>query len=395
MAGALAGRLRFASPPKSRLLIFDAMGSAVLERTALKDLPHAVLPARGEVFHLSPAVLVRMLRYAGHIDWALVARRGGRGLFGQLYLVHLLACVDVIAPEVVVTWIDNSWLFHKISRAYPQAEFYAVQNGSRSLGCVTSNLPLKIPGGYVISMPNLLCFGRYEEDLYRGHGHVIDSFHRVGPLLGGFYLSRRGPAPAPKYDLCLVSQWRADLMIGDRHPEVKGSVTTLAGHLGRYAKERGVRVCVAARTTGPAERVFYQAALGADVPLITRRDELMSLSTYQAIDESSVAVGFSSTALLEAFGWGKRALFCNFFKHSESYSPPRPGPWMVDEPRYELFRDKLDALRAMTPAEYEAAAGEFTRYAVRYDPAKPAHIYLRELIESRLSRGGLNRGFPP
>lgn len=384
MAGALAGRLRFSSPPKSRLLVFDAVGSAVLERTALKGLPHAVLPARGEAFYLSPAVLWRMLRYAGHIDWALITGRGGRGLFGQLYKVHLLACLDYIAPEVVVTWIDNSWLFHKLSRAYPKAEFYAMQNGSRSLGCVTSNPPLKVPGGYVTSMPDLLCFGPYEEELYRSHGHRIDRFHHVGPLLGGFYLSGRGPAPAPKYDVCLVSQWRGDIMASDRYPEIKGTVTALADYLGRYAKERGVSVCVAARTTSAGERAFYRAALGAGAPLIVRQDDLMSLTTYQAIDESAVAVGFCSTALLEALGWGKKTLFCNLFKHVESYSPP-PGPWRVDEPRYELFRDKLDALRVMSPAEYETAAGDFIRGAVRYDPAKPAHVYLRELIEKRLA----------
>lgn len=391
MAGTLK-RFTFRAPTRSRVVVFDAVGSAVLERTVLHGLDHAVLPARGESFFLSLPVLARMAWYAGEIDWRLIARRRGRGFFGQLYKVHLLACLDYMSPDVVITWIDNSWLFHKISRAYRGAEFYAMQNGSRSLGCVTTNPPLKDPAGYVTSMPNLICFGRYEEDLYREHGHRIDVFHRVGPLIGGFYLSQRGALSSPKYDVCLVSQWRADLMAGDRFPEIKGTVTLLAQFLGRYAKERGVSVCVAARTTSRAEQEFYRAALGPDVPLIVRQDELMSLTTYAAIDASSVVVGFCSTALLEAFGWGKKTLFCNLFKHHESYAPPRRGPWQVDEPRYELFCEKLDALRAMSPEVFEAATGDFRRYAVQYDPDKPAHVYLRELIDARLSAQGTHAG---
>ncbi len=263
-----------------------------------------------------------------------------------------------------------------------------MQNGLRSVGCVTSNPPLKVPGGYATSMPDLLCFGAFEEELYRSHGHRIDRFHRVGPLLGGYYRSRRGPAPAtpPKYDVCLVSQWRAiDFMPAGGHRVVKETVTLLARYLGRYAKERGVRVCVAARSTDPAEQAFYRAESGPDVPIIPQEDVLLSLTTYQAMDDSVVVLSFCSTAVLEAFGWGKKALFCNLFRDVDFYSSPRPGPWLVDEPRYELFAERLDQTLAMSPSEYEAAAGEFRRHAVAYEPGKPAHVYLRELIKSRLA----------
>lgn len=377
----MAGPLTFTAPARSRLLVFDASGSDILAKTALQGLEFAVLPARGEVLCLNPAVLARMIKYAGEIDWGLVLRRLGRGLFGELYKVHLLACVDYIRPAVVVTWVDNSWLFHKVSRAYKGADFYAVQNGNRSLGCVTSNPPRKVPGGYVTSMPNLLCFGRYEEELYRSHGHAIDRFHLVGPLIGGWYRSLNPSAPAPKYDVGLPSQWRADLMA--EGGVIARTVTTLAEHLGRYSRERGLKVCVAARTAGAAEWAFYEKHLGPGATIVPHEDALPSLSSYRAVDDSAVVVGFCSTILLEALGWGKKVLFCNMFRDVDSYAPPA-GPWSVDEPGYELFRDRLDALRAMNPSEFQAAYGEFARRAMSFDPAKPAHAYLRELVLKRL-----------
>jgi hypothetical protein len=382
MAGPLTPRLSFSAPAKSRLLVFDASGSDILAATALQGLEFAVLPSRGEVLYLNPGVLLRMIKHAGRIDWGLIRARRGRGLFGELYKVHLLACVDYIRPDVVVTWVDNSWLFHAVSRAYSGAEFYAMQNGNRSLGCVTTNPPRKVPGGYVTSMPNLLCFGRYEEELYRSHGHRIDRFHLVGPLIGGYYRSLHPTAPAPKYDICLPSQWRADLMADGG--VIAETVAALAGYLGRYARERGVKVCVAARTSGAAERAFYEKALGPGATIVPHEDLLPSLSSYRAVDESAVVVGFCSTILLESVGWGKKVLFCNLFRDVDSYAPPA-GPWSVDEPSYEVFRHKLDALRAMSPDEFRAAYGEFARRAVSFDPAKPAHLYLRELILKRLA----------
>lgn len=384
MAGPLGRKLRFSGPPKSPLLVFDAAGSAILGRTALAGLAHAVLPARGEAFYLTPRVLWRMLKHAGRFDWRRVLRSGGRGILGELYKVHLLACVDAVEPKVVVTWIDNSWLFHKISRSYPKADFYAVQNGGRSIGCVTTNPPLRDPGGYVISMPDFLCFGDYEAALYRSHHHQVDRFHPVGPLIGGYYRSLKPlPQGPPEFDLCLVSQWRGYFMEGDAYPEVKKTIATLGEHLSRYLEERDVKLCVATRSSDPAERAYYEKLYGSRVTIVTPDDEVLPLSTYEAMDKSAVVVCFCSTVALEAFGWGHKVLFCNLFKHAESYSP-REGPWSIEEPSYEGFREKLDGLRAMSAERYRAAAGEFARHAVRYD--RPAHLYLRDLIVRRLAR---------
>lgn len=384
----MAPKVTFSSPPRSRLLVFDAGGAGILGRTALKGLEYAVLPSRGEILFLSPAVIVRMIKYAGRIDWRLIALRRGRGLFAEIYKIHLLACVDYIRPDVVVTWIDNSWLFHKISRAYLSARFYAVQNGSRSVGCVTTNPPLRVPGGYVTSMPNLLCFGRYEEELYRSHGHDISSFHLVGPLIGGWHRSLKPiPVGPMKYEVCLVSQWREDIMTSDRYPEVKANVDTLARHLARYALERDLKVCVAARGKNLSEAVYYRGLFGPGVHVAVPEDDVLPLSTYEAMDHSAVVAAFCSTAALEAFGWGKKVLFANLVGHVESYSP-RPGPWSIQETGYEAFRAKLDALRAMSPAEYDSASAEFRHYSISADPAKPAHIYLRELVDQALAAKG-------
>ena len=111
-----------------------------------------------------------------------------------------------------------------------------------------------------------------------------------------------------------------------------------------------------------------------------------ALSTYSAMDRSAVVVAFCSTAALEAFGWGKKVLFCNLFKDITQFLP-EDGLWAVQEPDYEVFKTKLNRLRGIEEAEYREATKEYARYLMSYDFRMPAHKYIKDMLLRQLENG--------
>ena len=399
-------RLTFASPKKGDVLIFDAAGSWVLTRFVLEGIPHVVLPARFESIHVGPAVLARMIANVRRLrlddmpwGWFLNARM----LTFQLRHLYFLACLDMIRPKVVLTFVDTHIHFQRCSRTYPEATFIAVQNGARDRKAVK---PPYIPGpphpASRISMPYFYCFGRYEVDLYTEEGHRIDHFHPTGSVRGGVYLAQRGPQPPRKtHDICIVSQWRFDLFRPDWRPEMakmldisqRDAFGKVVEFVARYAREHTLSVSVARSSENPEEENYFRQRLGDGVDIVASRR--FDLSSYACVDAADAVVAGYSTLGIEALGWGKKALLCNFTGDA-GYALPKQGLWSLSVADYAVFRDRLDAIRAMADTDYRRAAGDFARYMMQFDPARPAHLAIRAHVLAGLEgRCGSWRPPPP
>lgn len=376
-------------PGTSAVVIYDREGSDILEKTLLQDIAHEILPVRGERYYLSLAIIMGILRRLGLLFEQKNLPRGRklRFLAGQLFRIFQLSCLAVMRPKVVLTYIDNSYDFQWLSRRYQGAMFYAIQNGVRSPYDVADWLPPNPHPARVISMPHFFCYGEYERDLYAQYGHQVDNFHPVGSLQAGYYkanLPKKNPARV--FDLCLVSQWWEEVESpGGPVAEIKRSVVTLHEMLRRYLSETRVSMCVAMRSADGRETGYFRRLFGDHVRMIPNNRDAMS--TYFAMDEGGVVLTHDSSAAREAFGWGKKVLFCNFSGHA-NYDSPRPGPWSVTDADYPLFKDKLDRLRSMEPADFSAAAGDHARYLMKYNPQCPAHKVIRGKILEALGGAG-------
>lgn len=391
-------RLRLTLPAKADVLIFDAAGSWVLSRFILNGIPHGVLPARFESIYVTPKVLMRMAANIRRLriddmprGWFLNPRM----LVFQLRHLYFLACLDLIGSKVVLTFVDTHIYFQRCSRTYPEATFIAVQNGARDRAAVTPPcIPAPPHPASRISIPHFHCFGRYEADLYAATGHAVDNFYPAGSVRGSAYLARRGPLP-PRviHDICIVSQWRLDLFHPEWRPEMarmpyisqRNSFGKVVEFVARYARERAVSVCVARASEHPEEETYFRQRLGdgADIVASHRGD----LSSYACVDAAEVVVAGYSTLGIEALGWGKKALLCNF-TGDDGCALPSQGLWSLSEPDYGAFRDRLDAIRAMTDAAYQRVAGEFARYMMQFDFARPAHLAIREHVLACLDGQG-------
>lgn len=387
------GMIKFTAPKRSRVLIFDPSGSEIIAKIVLGGIDHEILYSRYEVFYITPGILWRMLRnlrlfgrlgrgpefsFKRFFDWV-------RWVPGTLYRVFLLSCIEHIDPEVVITFVDNSYPFQVISRVYDKATFIAVQNGARTYKCLNWLLPKPPEKGSVISMPHLACYGQYEVDQYRLYGHQIDHFHPIGSLPGGYFKTFLSPGTmVPEFDLCLIGESHWGSMNGESYLEIMRGVIALDKFLVRYVREENASLCIALRgDTG--ERDYYYGQYGDRAHFISRDNARMS--SYDAVARSAVTVNWSSTLAREAFGWGAKVFSCNFIGDSH-FDFPRAGFWSMIEPDYELFKKKLSFLRAMPQDEYFRQTREAAAYVMNNNIAQQPHVFLRKFVCDELAKRG-------
>lgn len=369
-------RASFRNPQKNQVVIYDAEGSEILAPMVLRDIPFSILHARQEVVHLTPQIVWRMLKNIGRMESTL--RAGVRAALQHPYRLYLLACLDYMKPRVVITFIDNSYTFQRLSRSHLEALFLAVQNGVRSSYHAEQN--------GLISMPNLFCWGQREVDLYLKYGNIIDRFMPVGPLIGSYYKCCLAPRTAViQYDLCLVSQWRRAVWIDGLYPDFQEGQARLDQILSRYIQEKGVRACVAAVAQSSvdieAENNYYRSIYGDEIDIIPQNRS--ALSTYRIMDSSAVVVGFCSTALYEAFAWRKKVLLCNF-TNNPIYDTPMPGIWFITDPEYDAYASRLDQIREMPEEQFRRETRNIHEYVFQIDEAHPAHEVIREVVLEHL-----------
>ena len=109
---------------------------------------------------------------------------------------------------------------------------------------------------------------------------------------------------------------------------------------------------------------------------------------YKIMDQSSLIISFGSTAPREAFGFGKKVLYCDF-TGTDLYNDYDPIILFRDE-NYDLFKERLDKLICTPQVEYEEKTKEYASYLMNYDSGYPAHLLIREKIEYYLSKTDQN-----
>lgn len=365
-------RIEWKAPPKMRIAVFDIAGSEALI-PLFGDEPYVIIPTRGERIHLTPGILWRTI-----LNLALVRHP---------FAAYILALVQHIRPAIVATFVDNSSVYGIVAQHYTGARFVAVQNGIRSLG---RDNP---PGSRPIFHREFICFGQNEVDAYTRHGAKVERYHPAGSLRDSYYRQIYESKPAElRYDLCLVSE--ADPNLAQSYPEIEEAVRRLAISVAKFRERNQRTLCIAARND-PAENPegfqyetqWYRDKLGSDVVLTPNNRK--TFAAYRLLDSSAVGLAFCSTALVEAFGRGKRSLFCNFTAH-DWYDMPVSGAWFLKEPSFEEFEQRLNELLSTSDLEFRHQSSDAAAYVMKYDERNPPHVLLRTFVAEALNRPAQN-----
>ena len=355
------------APRRASIAVLHDINLVVLDPLFGRE-PYEVVQMDGESMYLDPRILFSALRRAVQMPE-----------LRPVYIVsaYALAVLERIKPAIVVTFIDNSSIFHVTAQRFPAARFLAIQNGSRLLE--RDHPAQKSPH---VFLREFACLGRYEIDQFSRHGAKVRKYYPVGSLRDAYYRAQRAPAIAKDFDLCLPSQFKASTL--DVYSERLDSFEVLTQHVRRFCESHGTSVCVPLRRHPDTDREgyewecqFFEARLGSFAMLFP--NVLDEYTTYSAVDRSHVSIGMHTTVLREAFGRGNRVLSCNY-TGNPVYTFQVPGPWTLTDPSYELFEQRLLWLLNASNEDYAAVCGDLPSYLISYDKALPTHAFLRKLI---------------
>lgn len=378
-------KIKFKSPPQSDIVIFERTGSGRIKDLVLQDMQAYVIDSKLEEIFIGIKAAFNFIVYFMRIffDRNESFHKSGRSFAGKLYLIYLLSCIKCFSPKVVVTLIDNHPIFSWLCGHYKDAEFMAIQNGARTK---VEFRDLKEPW----RIGHFFCFGEHEKDLYIDFGHKIDHYYPVGSLLGGYYRNNSKTANMPKYDICVVSGWRGDIGNGPDVQMTMESMKKMDLFVSRYIKEYNLKAAVIMRSEPDSsdrnipvygnEKEYYGNIYPNSVDLID--PNFKERNIYKVMDESSIIVSSGSTAPREAFGWGKKILYCDF-TGTDLYND-YTSTILFKSYDYDLFKTRMDEIRLMPRDEYNAKTKDYASYLMDYDEKRPPHIFIRQKIEQYL-----------
>ena len=125
---------------------------------------------------------------------------------------------------------------------------------------------------------------------------------------------------SPKYDILVVSTWRGNINGEDGFGDTMRGMRKMDELLARYIHSRELHVAVILRAERDSvhwdvegrgtEESYFRSLYGKDIEII--ENDFTKRPIYNAMLSSELTISCLSTALLEAYGFGKKVLYCNF-----------------------------------------------------------------------------------
>jgi len=382
------------APPVDVIVYYSGKGSDFISRVVLKEISHRILAApRGSkktnTLYLSLAVatqFARLLPLAIKDLPDLPSLEKLKLVVGNTIRVYQLATILAFRPKVVITWVDTSFDFQWMSRQVATPKFYAIANSPRDETHIVDEMPHRLPHpGGVFYIPNYFVYGPNDRDVFVRHSQEIEKFHLVGPLRYGYYLTQLKKKPmVPVFDICLISQYVAQIFEGGDLPDVAESLKRLHAYLARYIEETGLKLVVALRSNTEKEINYFCSVFNNSAVL--QANSFENMTTYHVMDRSRLIISHSSTAAQNAFGIGQRVLFTNYSKNKR-LSFFAKGVWMDEDGGYLSFCEKIQRLLSMDSSEYDELTTGARAKFMTFDPKCPAHEAIRSEILKEISVG--------
>jgi hypothetical protein len=322
------------------------------------------------------------------LSWGLLKDFMGLLLQGHgPKIAYFSALLRRLEPAIVITYIDNSELFHEVARAnHRRMRFLAIQNGAR-----TEVVEMSDKAARRIFIPEFACFGNYERDLYLGRGAQVSRFIPIGSLREAYfrrYWHQEAPVAADPYDydMCIVAE--ASPGWNQRYPGSEDAIGYIAKYAVRLAHEKGLKLVIAGkRDIAPGQvralihqrdtEVDWYKKYAGDHPVTPRvRDQF---STYELTVRSRLSLALMSTVLREASSRGSRVLHCNF-SGDNRWDFCVDGIWSLKEDSYEAFAERVMALLALSDEAWREKSAKMAAYVMNNDDSNPTDVALQKII---------------
>jgi hypothetical protein len=242
------------------------------------------------------------------------------GALKECLIVYLKSCILTINPRGVITYTDNCEKFSRLSTTCKQFEFIAVQNGTR--------LQFQMPKSQIYSPSHLFCFGFHEKQILPKHGAINTKFYPSGSLAMDFFRTANVERQNNRFDILIVSCWRGNINLGQEVQDTMAAMRSADYEIAHYINTRKLRVGVILRSErnsehwmmpeiGMTEEEYFLTIYGSKIEIID--NNFKERPIVDLIFQSELILsGGPTSALLEAFGYGKKILYCDY-SHDKKY----------------------------------------------------------------------------
>ncbi len=285
-----------------------------------------------------------------------------------------LASVKSINPRLCLTFIDNARAAVLTSTYLQPVRTILIQNGQRT--CISIAAPDLM--GKTIDV--YFSFGCVDKEEYEKSRINIVKSIPCGSFKNSIYHRNwRNTTSCKKPYIVYVSQFRAS-RVKERHFTVDGYRRIVSNCI-KVSSVLGVDLYIMLVNqkggNSYSDEVSWYKQFGNNITLIDNNvDELKS---YDVLENSELAIGFTSTLLRECFGRNKKTLFVNYTKDRE-FDFPMDGVWRLINPSDDEFITSATSLYRMPIESYI----ELLKNKSRYVMENPKNINVIDLLEEAI-----------
>jgi surface carbohydrate biosynthesis protein len=367
-------------PNKADILIYDACNAEALQ-PYLAAYQLETLHLRGE--SISGHCLIK----------AMLVAEFWRGNPIQAYVD---AFIRIVAPRLILTYIDNDPGFYTISNRFENITTMLVQNGTRGeVGDVFGYLKPSDRYHVDYMLVHGAAIGQHYNKFVSGNVVPIGSVKNnavmnTGQIAGKkiLFFSQFSCQPVGDAPFLFEKDGRPISWVNFYQADMK-----VVSFLDQWCYENDWQLIVCGRSfrsQGP-EKVFYASYLRSCKWEYIPRSDIYG--SYRLMDSADLAVFIDSTLGYEALARGKRtaALSCRGwpanrhpFKFGWPASRPDSGPFWTNEIDTEEFRRILRYLLTVSDAVWESDRAQYTADLMAYDSGNSRlRLIMQELLGSK------------
>ena len=347
-------RLKFSIPKHSDFIIFDEVHSQYLLKIINKRHSVYIIKQRPPDYFINFSLIgifltsltkLSLVKIYNHPRGILV------GVHSEVRLIYYRSLILLIQPKAVVTFIDNNIIFNELSQSLKTISFIGIQNGLRLVHEKARNYHVQ----------HLFSFGNNESTYFKNIGYEVEKFYPCGSFIASEHLRNKEEPLSNKYDILIVSCWRGNIGYPIDQVDSMNSMREMDTLMLNYIKKNNLRAAIALRNerdgehwfvpeVGKNEEEYFYELYGNSVDLIDV--DFKSRNIYSLINKSSLIVsGFSTSVLLEAYGYQKKIMYYNF-TDKNSYFSIFDDSIVSSNSNFESFSKELDELIQIKQSDY-------------------------------------------
>lgn len=354
-------------PRKTDLIIFDNNEYEMLLSTVIpREYTAQLMDSSISCIYLNPIFLFV------YIITVIKNLLTGSKVKSALYKSYLLCILKFIKPKAVITFTDNSLVYHWLVKYYKKARFIAIQNGVRQ---PYQFKIIKSSTDIMINHDIFYCFGRYDVKRHGEMGFTINTPIPIGSLrLSNFNdLNRK---ITPEYDICLVSKY------GKTNPLKKPLIdefiynsNRLDLDVAKLAKNKKLKVVIALRGS-PKEEAYYRKIFGDYATYVENKD---SESSYRACFSSELIISYQSSMLIEMLASKKKVLHVDYTSNKDIFG--YEGAIRLDYVDYSNFEHHVINLLSIDYKIYEKLVKDDQIKFMNHSSSNPPNVIIKNHID--------------